>query len=283
MKKIGFVDYYISEYHANNYPNWIKEVCEKTGLNYQVCYAYAELDTSLIDGKDTDTWCKQFGVERCYSIEELCQKSDYIMVLSPSFPETHLRLTEQAFPCGKRSYVDKTFAPDLQTAKEIFACAEKYGVSFFSTSALRYADEVCALKGVNNISVKGGGRAFEEYVIHQIEIVVATLGVGATQVKVDEIGENEYMVDILFNDDRHAKLHYEKSFNFEIATQTGEEKKVYEVNSAFFKNLTEKILYFFETGEVDFKPTDTLEVMKIRDACILGKQQQLSKWIKIEK
>ena len=36
MKKIGFVDYYISEWHANNYPTWIKEACEKLGTEYKV-------------------------------------------------------------------------------------------------------------------------------------------------------------------------------------------------------------------------------------------------------
>ena len=29
MKTIGFVDYYISEWHANNYPVWIKKICEE--------------------------------------------------------------------------------------------------------------------------------------------------------------------------------------------------------------------------------------------------------------
>ena len=28
MKTIGFIDYYLSEWHANNYPNWIKQACE---------------------------------------------------------------------------------------------------------------------------------------------------------------------------------------------------------------------------------------------------------------
>ena len=32
MKHIGFVDYYISEWHANNYPAWFKEAAEKLGL-----------------------------------------------------------------------------------------------------------------------------------------------------------------------------------------------------------------------------------------------------------
>ena len=36
MKKIGFVDYYISEWHANNYPGWIKNICEQKGYDYKL-------------------------------------------------------------------------------------------------------------------------------------------------------------------------------------------------------------------------------------------------------
>jgi hypothetical protein len=39
MKKIGFVDYYISEWHANNYPKWIEEACKKLGVEYKIAYA----------------------------------------------------------------------------------------------------------------------------------------------------------------------------------------------------------------------------------------------------
>ena len=38
MKKIGFVDYYISEWHANNYPAWI----DALGCDYKVTHAWAE-------------------------------------------------------------------------------------------------------------------------------------------------------------------------------------------------------------------------------------------------
>ena len=30
MGKIGFIDYYISEWHANNYPAWLKQANEET-------------------------------------------------------------------------------------------------------------------------------------------------------------------------------------------------------------------------------------------------------------
>ena len=79
MKKIGFVDYYISEWHANNYPAWMQEANEKLGLDYQVAYAWAEEDISPVDGVSTDQWCEKTGVERCQTIAELCEKSDVIV------------------------------------------------------------------------------------------------------------------------------------------------------------------------------------------------------------
>ncbi len=54
MKKIGFIDYYLSEWHANNYPNWIKTANEKLGTDFEVAYAWAELDKSPLDGVTTD-------------------------------------------------------------------------------------------------------------------------------------------------------------------------------------------------------------------------------------
>ena len=90
MKQIGFVDYYISEWHANNYPAWFQEAAEKLGVEYQVAYAWAEKDISPVDGVSTDEWCEKMGVERCHSLAELCEKSDVIVILAPSNPEKHL-------------------------------------------------------------------------------------------------------------------------------------------------------------------------------------------------
>ena len=74
MKKIGFVDYYISEWHANNYPKWIKEACEEMGLDYEVSYVWAMKDISDLDGVSTAEWCEKFGAVQCESAKELCDK-----------------------------------------------------------------------------------------------------------------------------------------------------------------------------------------------------------------
>lgn len=44
------------------------------------------------------------------------------------------------------TYVDKTFAPDSNTAEEMFEFGKRYGTKFFSTSALRYAKELGEIK-----------------------------------------------------------------------------------------------------------------------------------------
>ena len=120
MKTIGFIDYYISEWHANNYVGWFKEVNEKLGDDFVVKYAWAEMDKSPLDDVTTDQWCEKYGVTKCDTIEELCEKADYILILSPSDPEKHLGYAEKALKYKKNTYIDKTFAPDYKTAKAIF-------------------------------------------------------------------------------------------------------------------------------------------------------------------
>ena len=168
MKTIGFVDYYISEWHANNYPVWIEEICEKTSEDFCVKYAWAEEYVSPIDGRNTDQWCEEFGVQKCDSIEELCEKADYVLVLSPSNPEKHLEYAKKVLPYKKNTYIDKTFAPDFDTAKAIFDVAESFGTKFFSSSALRYAPELIELSDCTNLITLGGGGNLPEYIIHQI-------------------------------------------------------------------------------------------------------------------
>ena len=125
MKTIGFIDLYLSEWHANNYPEWIRQACEKSGDDFVVKYAWAEEDVSPVDGVTTDEWCEKYGVEKCNSIAEVCEKADYILVLAPSNPETHLRYAKEVLKYKKNTYIDKTFAPDYATAKEIFDIAKK--------------------------------------------------------------------------------------------------------------------------------------------------------------
>ncbi len=266
MKKIGFIDYYLDEWHANNYPAWIRE----SGLGFEVAYAYGELERPPFGGMTTDEWCASFGAERCDSIAELCEKADYIMILSPDNAEKHLEYAKEAFPCGKSCYVDKTFAPDSGTAAEIFALAEKHGVKMFSSSALRFADELEAIKGsASSVNIIGSGN-LENYLIHFAELAVILMG---TDVKsVMSVGtEANVSLSLFYPDGRIALLnmlcaHSAPSFCISVEAKDGTETEFVDVQSPYFVNMLHAILAMFDGAEAPVTSKETLALMKLIDA-----------------
>ena len=283
MKKIGFVDYYISEWHANNYPKWMSEACEKLGYDYKVAYAWAEMDKSPLDGVTTAEWCEKFGAEKCETIEELCEKSDVIVVLAPSNPETHLRFAEKALKYGKRTYIDKTFAPDYATAVKIFEAGKAGNSPFFSTSALRYCEEMNyyeTLKDVKSVIITGPGGSFEEYIIHQVEMLVKICNKKPVKAKVETVGLTSECT-VMYEDGTRAKLIYSPRYPFtayaDDGVESGEQKPIV---SGYFPALMEEILKFFETGVLPFDSQQTLDCMKIREALITGLEKD-GQWIEL--
>lgn len=280
MKKIGFIDYYISEWHANNYPAWIKAANEKLRTDFEVAYVWAEKGVSPLDGVTTEQWCEQYGTKKCETIEELCEKSDYIMILAPSDPETHLRYAEKVLPYGKPTYIDKTFAPDYKTAKKIFEIAEKHNTPFFSTSALRYAEEFSELTGVTNAVITGGGGNFHEYMIHPIEIFVSLFSDKTSRVKVESIGAQR-LCRLQTEQGFEAAIVYSPGYIYTVTAQMSEGmfcKK--DATADFFVVLSEKIIDFFKTGRLPFDTAETLEVMRVRDALIEAEKRD-GEWMEI--
>ena len=266
MKKIGFVDYFISEWHANNYPVWIERICAESGLDYKVAYAWAELDVSPADGIGTAEWCEKFGAECCSTIDELCEKSDVIVILSPSNPETHLRYAEQVLKYGKRTYIDKTFAPDAATANEIIALSEKYNAPFFSTSALRYASELDSVDSPDSLLVTGGGSNLPEYFVHLGEMVVGKMG-AVKSVKAAQNG-SQWIIQAKTASGKDAAMIYGASMPYS-AYMTKDGKETWKsIKSPFFDGLIADMLNFFETGKTSFDVSETVEVMKLRDAVL---------------
>ena len=272
MKKIGFVDLYISEWHANNYPKWINDACQTLGFDYEVAYAWAKEEVSPVDGVSTNEWCVKMGVARCDTIEELCEKSDFIVILAPTNPETHLDFAKAVFPFGKPTYIDKTFAPDSDTAKEIFELGKKYNTPFFSTSALRFASELKDFENANNLLIKGGGSNLEEYIIHTVEIAVALLKEHVSAVKIRIEGERR-IGELITPSGRKATLDFAPQNGFVVSGTLPDGSHLEKnLSSNFFGALMEEILKFFENGEIPFDESQTIEAMALRDAFICFKE-----------
>lgn len=280
MKTIGFIDYYLSEWHANNYPSWIKEEMAKIGEEFVVKYAWGEID-SLVDGKTNKEWCDEFGVELCDSIEDVCKKADFIFILSPSNPEKHLEYAKRVFPFAKPTYVDKTFTPDYKSAEEIFNIAKKYGTPFFSSSALRFATELSQVENAVSLITTGGGSNIEEYAVHQLEMICKTINDKPIRLKrnLGENGANE--ISIEFENGRFSKLIHHPSLDFSLNAKfsNGDEVKV-AVHSPYFNGLINSILKFFLDKKVPFSTHQTLTVMKIREK-LVESLKTTDEWINI--
>ena len=129
-KRIGLVDYRLDNFHADVFLKSIRALHGARG--YEVAGALA------LEAAPSAAWARQNGVEYFDQFESLDARVDCYMILAPSNPEKHLELCQRVFPFRKTTYVDKTFAPDLETARAIFRLADQCGIAVQTTSALRY-------------------------------------------------------------------------------------------------------------------------------------------------
>lgn len=274
--KIGFIDFYLDEWHANNYPKMIHDA---SNGEIEVTYAYG-----MVDGpkgrRTNEQWCKDFGIERCFSIEELVEKSDGIIVLSPDNSEMHEGLCQIPLRSGKPCYIDKTFAPDYETAKRIFAVADAYGTPCYTSSALRFADEYQALDRSSIRSVTSWGpNGFDIYSIHQIEPLMMLMGVPVE--KVLALPDKRMLtLLIVFTDGRTASVtcfYGGCPFTVNVSTDTG--AQVLQIKSNFWSNFTVSLVDFFRTGDIKVPHEETLEVMRLRTAGFRALERP-GEWIK---
>ena len=263
MKKIGFIDYYLDEWHANNYPEIIKKISDG---RYEVCYAYGKID-SPIGGMTNKEWSEKYNIPLLDTIEEVIEKSDLLIVLSPDNPEMHEELTDLPLKSGKLVYVDKTFAPDKETAERIFANADAHGTTCFSSSALRFVTELKVVEKSKIAKIYSEGPGFyDTYSIHQIEPVVMLMDCRAKRVMALD-DEKHPAIVIEFEDGRLAQIYQHRQADFKITVVDDDNNGVdYPVKSDYFGLFMEALVEFFDTGKIPASHEQTIDVIAIREA-----------------
>ncbi len=214
---------------------------------------------------------KAFGVAIVDSIEALLAQVDVVM-LETNDGRLHL---EQAIPvvkAGKRLFIDKPIAASLEDARAIFKVAEEHGVPVFSSSSLRYTDNIAAIRSGELIGKVTGADTFSPaviepthpdlfwYGIHGVEMLYAVMGTGCASVSRIH-NEGTDIVVGTWHDGRIGTfrgtrtghhgyggiVHGEKG-NVPISTYQG------------YTSLLYKIVEFFETG---VSPVDSIETLEI--------------------
>lgn len=277
MKKIGFIDYYLDEWHANQYPGWIRNA---SGGTMEVAFAYGMKDAE--HGLSNREWCAKHGVTWCETMEEVIAQSDYLIVLSPDNPEQHEALAELPLASGKPTYMDKTFAPDRAAALRLFERAVKHQTPLYSSSALRYAAEYGEVEraGIKVISSLGPG-SFENYSIHQIEPIIALMGTDARRVMF--VGtEAAPALLIEFTGGRQATIQQPGQgcpFMMVVNYDSGA-CRVVQPASDYFQSFMRDLVTFFETGQSTVQPAETIAIMTIIENGLIAAKQPYQ-WIEL--
>ena len=264
MLRIGFIDYFLDEWHANNYPDLIRRQGRAAGIAADVCFAWASIDKP--NGLTTRAWCEAHGVTLCESQEQLVEASDALIVLSPDHCQMHESLAQLALQSGKPVYIDKTFSPDVASGQRMFDLAQRCNTPLCSSSALRFAPELAPYlhdAGVSFVATTGPGSP-DTYLVHQAEMVVALLGDAPGRVLMTGGGQT-WQVLADYGDRQAAMLQMPcQEFTLSLSLPNGDSRLLRP--SGFFDGLAASMLSFFHTGIPPVSRTQTMAVMALLEA-----------------
>lgn len=266
-QRIGFVDFDLDNFHANIYLKMFRGPLADRGGVVAGCHAW-KVDTAAV-------WAEANHVPYRQRLSELNQDVDVFCILAPSHPELHLEMCEAVFPFGKPTFVDKTFAPNLAIAEQVFALADRYGVAVHTTSALRYTNvqqRAGELKSQQEsllgMSIWAGGSSWAEYGIHPVELAVSCLGPRIAHVFRSGTLQHSLVV-LQFADATQALIHFNATDHvpFCAALTTARGTEFLKVDDQrLFEDAAAAMLDFFQAGRPLIDRAETLVIRKILDA-----------------
>jgi hypothetical protein len=238
-----------------------------------------ESSASRVEGYAKDLAGK-YNVAIVPTIADLCGKVDAILLESLD-GRKHLEHATAALKCGKPMFIDKPLAATYADAVAISKAAKAANVKWFSSSSLRWADQVATMKSPANKSVTVWGPGpidkshyldLSWYAIHPIEMLFAIMGPGC--VEVTRIASDNDVVVGKWSDGRIGTVQVLRPYGDYGAVAFGE-KKVTEsgkIKSSYVPMLKE-IIKFFQTGVSPVKEEETMELFAFMDAAQKSKEQ----------
>ncbi len=226
---------------------------------------------------------KEMGVEIVDSIEELLSKVD-VVCLETNDGREHLAQAEKVFASGKRVFIDKPLAHNLEDALKIYEIGKKYNAQYFSSSALRFtnvakaarAGEYGKIRGAALISPsplepQGTHNYYTWYGIHGFEPLVAIMGMGIDKVSCFR-NDTDDVINAVWKDGRMGELRLmRKSWIYSgyILPEKPKDKNnpvVIFDGYQGYQPLLKEIVKFFKTGVAPVSPEETLEIMAFMEA-----------------
>jgi GFO/IDH/MocA oxidoreductase family protein len=227
-----------------------------------------------------DTW----GVEFVDSIEALTAKVDAVLLESVD-GRPHLSQVRPVFKAGKRVFIDKPFTASYADAREIVRLSREAGVPFFSSSSLRYAADVQAIRTSDRHGGIHGAFTFGPenlephhpdlfwYGIHAVEMLYTLLGPGCEQVTRVKTDSGDTVVG-RWRDGRIGTMRGLIAGKQEYGAVAFGMKAVLATPlpmTSNYRGLLVEIVRFFQTGVPPIDADETLEIIAFMEAAELSK------------
>jgi predicted dehydrogenase len=219
---------------------------------------------------------KKYGVEICPSLEDLLSKCD-VVVLETNDGRVHLEQALQVFKAGKPVFIDKPVAASLKDAIAIYDAAAKYKVPVFSSSSLRFMENVQAVVNGKIGRVLGADTYspakiekthpdFFWYGIHGIEALFTVMGPGCRSVVRVHADDTDIVVGT-WNDGRLGTFRGTRSGKADFGGIAFGENGNSQLGPFLgYELLLARIITFFRTGKAPVRPEETLEILAFMEA-----------------
>lgn len=280
MIKVGFIDYYLDEWHAQNAPTHLEK---QSNGEVKVCYAYGEIPHPT-KGTTSEQWCDKMGIECCSTIDEVIEKADVLMVLAPDNCERKEDLCRKALSSGKPCFVDKPFGTDLASAKRMFEIAEKSGTPCYSCSSLRYAQEYTTVdrKAIKSLVAMSPQNSYDNYILHALEPAMMLMEEPAKRAMAVNHGDDFYSVTLEMASGRYIVINsfnYNSPYMMNISIPTA--NQLIDCSYDFWIYHYKTMVEFFKTGVEPVSHKETLTIAAAREA---GKKGMANpgEWIMVD-
>jgi hypothetical protein len=258
---------------ADGYVPDARVVCAFPGGSPDVSASYTRVE------KFTRQLQEEYGVEIVESIPELVNKVDAVILTSVD-GRPHLEQAKPIIAAGKPIFIDKPMAGSYQDVREIFRLANEANVPCFSSSSLRFFDNLQKAIADTSMGRIMGAHVFAPcrlemrhpdffwYGIHGVEMLFAVMGpecVSVSRVSTEgtDVATGIWMDGRLgtFRGIREGKYGYGVTLFYEKGN-----RHVVPEGGSLYENLVREIVKFFKTGNSPVDQKETLAMFAFMEA-----------------
>ncbi|PQO33222.1 dehydrogenase [Blastopirellula marina] len=220
----------------------------------------------------------EMGVEIVPSIDALLKKVDAVIMNSVD-GRVHLQQAKPALEAGIPIFVDKPITASLDETKQLIALSKKTGTPFFSSSTLRFCQEVIDLKKEDVVGCVAYSPCKLDpthpdlfwYGIHGVETLFTVMGPGCQSVQRTQADGVEIVTGV-WEDGRVGTFRgiRDGAAGYGVLVFGKKDIELTKIRAGY-DLLVVEIVKFFRTKEAPVSPEQTLEIVAFMTAADMSR------------